>query len=74
MVLREVFIKERAVDFAWMVMESIDQAHATLAKKGCEMAKRLKREELPYTCRMMRIFEHFKVSFKGYTKEKVKSS
>lgn len=70
----KVFVMNKSVNFAWMVMENLDHTCNVILEKNYNRMKRLKREGPPYTCHLMRIFKHFKINFKGYAKKMVKES
>lgn len=57
MVLYEVFVKERAIEFAWMVTENIDQTIKVLTRRKYDVRERMRKEgdlvhveELPLQC------------------------
>lgn len=68
------FVKNERVNFAWMIIENILSTRKIVAEAKYEEGSRIRKEGLPYACHWTKIFEHVKVSFKGYIKGKVKSS
>lgn len=74
MVLYEVYMKEHAIDFSWMLMENIDHIIKVLTRKKYDARKRLRKEGLLYMCHLTWIFEHYGLSFEGYAKVSVKES
>lgn len=59
-----MYVKNDYINFSWMVIENMLSTRKILGKDKYEESSRHMREG---------IFEHFKVSFEGYSKESVKS-
>lgn len=66
MMIYEVFVKEKLVDFAWLVVDNIDHTIKVLMGKKYDAEKRLRKEGLPYARHLTHIFQHFGVTFEGY--------
>lgn len=74
MVLYEVSVKKRLVDFAWMGINNINHTIKVLIGKKYDSKRRMRKDGLLYLCHLMRIFEHFSFSVVGYSKVTVNES
>lgn len=64
---------KKLFNVAWVVIENMMGTRRVLDKPKYGDAHCTRRESFPYACHLKCIFQHFRISTKGYAKEGVKS-